>query len=67
MRHWYPVLYQPRLSSSTPGVFYTNLYTVTTPVVSALKKILLSEDHFKPLLGPGGGFTSETAARWFQR
>jgi hypothetical protein len=39
----------------------------TTPAVPALKKLLYLElprspnGHFKPILGPGGGFASETA------
>jgi hypothetical protein len=56
-------------SSSTPGVFYTNFYNHARRL--RLKKLLYielsrsSNGYFKPLLDPGGGFTSETAARRF--
>jgi hypothetical protein len=47
---------------------------ITTPIVSALKKLLClelsrsSNGFFEVLLDPGGGFTSETAAAWrFQK
>ena len=54
------------------GYFIHISITKTTPVASALKKLLYlelsrsSNGDFKPLLGPDGGFTSETAARRFQ-
>jgi hypothetical protein len=55
-----------------PGVLHIDV-SVTTPVVFVLKKLLYLElsrspnGIFKPLLDPGGGFTSETAARRFQK
>jgi hypothetical protein len=60
--------------SSYPPGYFTHI-PITTPVVSALKKLLYielsrsSSGYFKPLLDPGGGFASaasETAARRFQ-
>jgi hypothetical protein len=56
-------------SSSTPGVFYTNFYNHAHRL--RLEKLLHVElsrspsGNFKPLLDPGGGFNSETAARQF--
>jgi hypothetical protein len=47
--------------------------SLTTPIVSALKKQLCLElsrspnGFFKALLDPGGGFTSDTTARRFQK
>ena len=61
----------PPLSSWTPGVFYTYFYNHARRL--RLEKLLClglsrsSNGFFKPLLDPGGGFTSETAARWFQK
>jgi hypothetical protein len=57
-------------SSWTPGYFAH--IPITTPIVSALKNyyrysfLEVPTDFFKPLLDPGDGFTSETAARRFQ-
>jgi hypothetical protein len=56
----------PRVSSSTPGVFYTRFYNHAHRL--RLEKRLYLElsrspnGCFKVLLDPGGGFTSETAA-----
>jgi hypothetical protein len=61
----------PRLSSPTPGVFYTCFYDRAHRL--RLEKLLYlelsrsSDGYFKVLLDPGGGFTSETAARRFQK
>ena len=58
---------------STPQVFYTYFYIITTPVVSALKKQLYLElpgsadGNCKPLLDPGGGFNTEAPVRRFQK
>jgi hypothetical protein len=58
-------------SSSTPGVFYKYFYNHAHRL--RLEKLLYielsrnSNGYFKPLLDPGGGFTSETAARRFQK
>jgi hypothetical protein len=52
-------------SSWTPGVFYTCSYNHARRL--RLEKLLYielsrsSDGYFKPLLNPGGGFTSETA------
>jgi hypothetical protein len=59
------------LSSWAPGVFYTYSYNHARRL--RLEKVLyiglprISNGYFKPLLDPGGGFTSETAVRWFQK
>jgi hypothetical protein len=59
-----------RLSSSTPGVFYTCFYNHAHRLrLEKLSSVALSRrsgGYLKPLLDPGGGFTSETAARRFQ-
>jgi hypothetical protein len=58
-------------SRYTPGVFYTYFYNHAHRL--RLEKLLSielsrsSNGFFKPLLDPGGGFTSETAARRFQK
>jgi hypothetical protein len=51
-----------------PGVFHTHGAPTTTPIASALKTepSRCSNGQFKPLLGPDGGFTSETSARRFR-
>jgi hypothetical protein len=57
-----------------PQGYFTHI-SITTPIVSALKKLLYLElsrrpngfFNFKVLLDPGGGFNSETAARQFQK
>jgi hypothetical protein len=61
----------PVLSSSgTPVVFYTCSYNPARRL--RIEKLLyielsrISNGYFKPLLDPGGGFNSETAARRFQ-
>jgi hypothetical protein len=60
----------PFHSSPTPGVFCKYFYNHARRL--RLEKLLYlglsrsSNGYFKPLLDPGGGFTSETAARWFQ-
>jgi hypothetical protein len=55
------------LSSSTTGVFYTCFYNHAHRLrLEKLLHVELSRSPngcFKPLLDPGGGFTSETAAR----
>jgi hypothetical protein len=59
-----------RHSSWTPGVFYTYFYNRAHRL--RLEKLLYLElsrspnGNFKVLLDPGGGLTSETAARRFQ-
>jgi hypothetical protein len=61
----------PRLSSWTPGAFYTHFYNHARRL--RLEKLLClelsrsSNGLLKPLLDPGGGFTSKTAARRFQK
>jgi hypothetical protein len=58
-------------SSWTPGVFYTYFYNHARRL--HLEKLLytelsrISSGYFKPLLDPGGGFNSETAARRFPK
>lgn len=58
-------------SSWTPGVFYTCFYNHARRL--HLEKLLYlelsrsSNGFFKVLLDPGGGFTSETATRRFQK
>jgi hypothetical protein len=58
-------------SNWTPGAFYTCFYNHAHRL--RLEKLLYielsrcSNGYFKPLLDPGGGFTSETAARQFQK
>jgi hypothetical protein len=57
-------------SSWTPGYFIH--VSITTPIASALKNYYINiwsflvsrspNGHFKPLLDPGGGFTSETVS-----
>jgi hypothetical protein len=54
----------PRLSSSTPGVFYAYFYNHAHRL--RLEKLIYldlsrSSNGFKPLLEPGGGFRSEMA------
>jgi hypothetical protein len=59
----------PRQSSWTPGVFYTYFYNHARRL--RLEKLInlelsrIPNGFLKVLLGPGGGFTSETAARKF--
>jgi hypothetical protein len=57
-------------SRGTPGVFYTNFYNhAHRPRLEKLLYLELSRSpngFFKALLDPGGGLTSETAARRFQ-
>ena len=59
----------PPHSSWIPGVFYTYFYNHAHRL--RLEKLLYlehsksSNGFLKPLLDPGGGFTSETAARRF--
>ena len=61
----------PPVSSGTPGVFYPYFYNHARRL--RLKKLLclvlsrISNGYFKSLLDPGGGFTSETAARRLQK
>ena len=61
----------PPASSGTPGVFCTCFYNHAHRI--RLEKLLYIElsrspnGPFKVLLDPGGGFTSETAARRFQK
>jgi hypothetical protein len=54
-----------------PGVFYTFFYNhAHRPRLEKLLYLELSgssNGFFKPLPGPGGGFTLETAARRFQK
>jgi hypothetical protein len=61
----------PPNSSSTPGVFYTYFYNYAHRLrLEKLLQIELSRSpngFFKVLLDPGGGFTSETAERRFQK
>jgi hypothetical protein len=58
-----------RHSSWAPGVFYTYFYNHAHRL--RLEKLLYlelsrsSSGYCKPLLDPGGGFTSETAAGGF--
>jgi hypothetical protein len=53
----------------TPQLFYTHFYNHARRL--RLEKLLCLEasgspnGFFKPLLDPDGGFTSETAERWF--
>jgi hypothetical protein len=58
-------------SSWTPVVFYTCFYNhAHRPRLENLLCTKLprsSSGYFKPLLDPGGGFTSKTAARRFQK
>jgi hypothetical protein len=55
----------------SPGVFYAYFYNHAHRL--RLEKLLYLElsrspnGFFEPLLDPGGGFTSETAARRFQK
>jgi hypothetical protein len=55
-----------------PPGYFTHV-SITTPIVSALKNyykynfLEVPTDFFKPLLDPGDRFTSETAARRFQK
>jgi hypothetical protein len=54
-----------------PPGYFTHI-SITTPIASALKNYYIelsrnSSGYFKPLLDPGGGFTSETAARRLQK
>jgi hypothetical protein len=68
----YPCLSPPVLSP-TPGVFYTYFYNHAHR--HRLEKLLCAELFRSPsrflkyfwLLDPGGGFTSETDARRFQK
>jgi hypothetical protein len=59
------------LRPTPPGVFYTYFYNHARRL--RLEKLLYidpfrsSSGYFKPLLGPDGGFASETAARRFQK
>jgi hypothetical protein len=62
------LIYISELDSSwTPGAFYTCFYNHAHRL--HLEKLLYiglsrsSSGYFKPLLDPGGGFTSETAVR----
>jgi hypothetical protein len=61
----------PFHSRGTPGLFYTCFYNHAHRL--RLEKQLYielsrsSDGFFKPLLDAGGGFTSETAARRFQK
>ena len=61
---------QPPCFKGDSGVFYTYFYNPAHRL--RLEKLLYlelsrsSNGFFKPLLDPGGGFTSETAARRFQ-
>jgi hypothetical protein len=70
---WYGALYDASdvNSSSTPGAFCTYFYNhAHCPRLGELLYIELSKSfngYFKPLLNPGGDFTSETAARRFQK
>ena len=61
----------PPLSSSTPGVFctyfYYHAYRLRLEKLLYLELSRSSNGYFKALLDQGGGFTSETAARWFQK
>jgi hypothetical protein len=65
------LLNQPPSFKWPPGVFYTHFYSHNRRL--RLKKLLYiefsrsSNGYFKPLLGPGGRFASETAARQFQK
>jgi hypothetical protein len=58
-------------SSPTPGVFYTYFYSHAHR--HRLEKLLYLElsrspnGFLKVIMDPGGGFTSETAARLFQK
>ena len=58
-------------SGRTPGVFYKYFYNhAHRPRLEKLLQIELSRSsngYFKPLLHPGGGFTSETAERRFRK
>jgi hypothetical protein len=61
----------PPLSSPNSGVFYTYFHNLAHRL--RLEKLLYlelsrsSNGFFKVLLDPGGGFSSETAARRFQK
>ena len=63
----HPLHISPRHSSWTPGAFYTYFYNHAHRL--RLEKLLClelsrsSNGFFQALLDPGGGFTSETAAR----
>jgi hypothetical protein len=63
----------PRDSSWTPGVFCTYFYNHTRRLrLEKLKLVYLElsripDGFLKVLLDPGGGFTSETAARRSQK
>jgi hypothetical protein len=59
------------IQGGPPGFFCTYFYNHAHRL--CLENYILhielprsSNGYFKPLLDPGGGFTSETAARWFQ-
>jgi hypothetical protein len=60
-------IYQRLSFKLAPGVFYTYFYNHVRRL--RLEKLLYIElsrspnGYFKPLLGPGGGFTSEIAVR----
>jgi hypothetical protein len=60
----------PLIQDQRPGYFIN--ISVTTPIVSALKNYYIQSflevpAGLKALLDPGGNFTSETAARRFQK
>ena len=67
----WPLHISPPGSSGPPGVFYTYFYDHARRL--RLEKLLYLElprspnGFFKVLLDPGGAFTSETAARRFQK
>jgi hypothetical protein len=57
-------------SRPAPGVFYKYFYNARRLRLKKLLYLELSRNsngYFKPLLDPGGGFTSETAARQSQK
>jgi hypothetical protein len=67
----YYIYISPFHSRGTPGAFYTYFYNYAHRL--RLEKLLYLElstspnGFFKVLLDPGGGFTSETAARRLQK
>jgi hypothetical protein len=62
-----PLGYFVNVSITTPIVTALRNYSITTPIVTTpIVTALSSSRFFKPLLDPGGGFTSKTAARRFQ-
>ena len=71
LTNWRATDFSPPLSRGPPGVFGTYFYNhAHRPRLEKLLHLELSRSpsgYFKALLDPDGGFTSETAARRFQK